>query len=115
VSDTQHLADENDFRLRVHEEGEHTVVVLGGDVDLESGAELADGIGSAAARARNLVIDVRRVTFMDSTGIKAILAASEHVEIVVRGPGAAVRRLLQLTGADQVVGIEGEAPEPAGG
>lgn len=108
------VTHENAFRMRVHVDGDETVVVLGGDVDLASGGELEDGIRGAAAHGHRLVFDLRRVTFMDSTGIKVILAANERAEVVMRAPGPVVRKLLELTGIDQVVAIEDETPEPAG-
>ena len=85
-------------------EGEVTVVALEGEIDLASVPEIEDRI--AAAERENpdqLVIDVRGITFMDSSGLRVLLAAHHRAReagrefALVRG-SEAVDRLLKVTG-----------------
>jgi anti-anti-sigma factor len=70
---------------------------------------------TGASAARMVVIDLAAVTFMDSGGISALVrgARAANVEgttVEVRNAQAMVRRLLQLTGVDQLVDV---TPRPA--
>ncbi len=65
-----------------------------------------------------LVLDLRRVEFIDSTGLRALIAADERARsdgrrlAVVRGPDA-VERLLAVTQLDQRLDIV-EDPDSIG-
>jgi anti-anti-sigma factor len=77
------------------------VVVLSGELDLAAAPRLAarfDDTGSAEA----LVLDFRRVTFIDSAVLKELLRAraelaERNVPFVLAGVAPPVRRLLDLT------------------
>ncbi|WP_433058411.1 STAS domain-containing protein [Dactylosporangium sp. CS-033363] len=61
-------------------------------------------------RPRLLAIDLRRVPFMDSIGIGALVAANNKVRevgggIEVRSPSPFVHRLLQITGLTELFGL----------
>jgi anti-sigma B factor antagonist len=54
--------------------GSHQVVELSGDVDVACAAELRDNLlGLVNRGAPSLIIDLRGVTFIDSTGIGSLL------------------------------------------
>jgi stage II sporulation protein AA (anti-sigma F factor antagonist) len=59
-----------------------------------------------------VILDLRGVPFMDSTGLKVILIASRDLDgplAVIAGAGSAVARLLDLAGvADRVPRFETE-------
>jgi anti-anti-sigma factor len=61
-------------------------------------------------RRGELVVDLRDVTFMDSTGIRLLLFAREHARrcgaslVIVRGPDE-VMRVLELVGLDDQLDI----------
>ena len=64
------------------------------------------------------ILDLREVTFIDSTGLWALLGATQgrdRVEsLVLRAPAPAVRRLIELAALTERLAIEPEAPdEPA--
>jgi len=67
-------------------------------------------IGLELRPGGELVVDLRGVTFMDSTGIRLLLQAREHARrcraslLLVRGPGE-VMRVLELVGLDQQLAI----------
>lgn len=106
------------FRVEVQERGAGTVISLSGELDLASSPALEEAIDRVfASETKVVVIDLRRLEFMDSTGLSIIVKAQQTAEDrdvqlnVVNGP-AQVQRLLSLTGvADRVSLIE--APEDA--
>jgi len=86
-----------------------TVLGLGGEIDHQSVGGLTRALAPAeAAAGQGVVIDLSRVTFMDSSGVNALIAAFQAAEaaggwlrlVVVRG---AVLRTLQLVGLDTVI------------
>jgi anti-sigma B factor antagonist len=94
--------------------GRHTLV-LSGELDLVSSGALesmvlllcADGITGIA-------LDLSKLTFMDSTGLRAVLCVREVAEshgyefLLIPGPRN-IQRLFELTGLSQVLPFE----EPA--
>jgi len=81
------------------------VLEAGGELDLGSAARLAAAVGAAAQAARpRVVIDLSRLEFCDSTGLRALMGATREVEVrggrlvLVAPPGSPIERLLELTG-----------------
>ncbi len=89
----------------------HTLVSLAGECDLNTGRQLRDALTSEVSRgARRLILDLSGLTFMDSTGMQVLLGA--RTVLAVRGgililvsPQPAVARILELTGADQLIPV----------
>jgi anti-anti-sigma factor len=84
-----------------------TRVILAGELDIASSEELEKQLAATETDSpATLVLDLRRVEFIDSTGLRALIAADERARsedrrlVVVRGPGA-VERLLTVTQLDQ--------------
>jgi anti-sigma B factor antagonist len=84
-----------------------TRVVLIGELDIASTDELEKQLAAIEVDSPGtLVLDLRRVEFIDSTGLRALIAADERARstgrrlAVVRGPDA-VARLLTVTQLDQ--------------
>jgi anti-sigma B factor antagonist len=85
-------------------EDQSAVIALEGEIDL---ASVPDAEARIAAAERDdpaqLVIDLRRVTFMDSSGLRVLLAAHYRAEengrgfALVRG-SESVDRLVKVTG-----------------
>ena len=79
---------------------------VAGELDLTTRERFARTLAGAQSGAHLVVVDLRGLTFMDSAGVHAILAADGRARhgrrrlMVIPGP-AQVRRLLALTGADQ--------------
>lgn len=84
------------------------VVSVGGEIDLGSAGELSDYLVDAMQQTGpDLVLDLSDVTFMDSTGLKVFLATHRRLQLVggrlaLAGPGRPVRRVLTVTGLDQM-------------
>lgn len=89
------------------------VLHLRGDLDLASVDELQaavrgalDGHGGA-----NLVLDLRELRFVDSSGVRVVLdLRGERLaaggRLVLRAAGPAVRRVLSLMALDQLLELE---------
>jgi anti-anti-sigma factor len=83
------------------------LVTVAGEIDLETAAELGDqALAALQDLSVHLVLDLGGVTFMDSTGLKVLLAAAHRADLaggslVLVAPTRAVRRILALTGLDQ--------------
>ena len=101
------------FRLEVRDEGRATVISLSGELDLASSPALQEELErAAAAETPMLIIDLRELDFMDSTGLSVLVRAHQRIEergrqlAMVRGPQQ-VQRLLSLTGvADRLTLVD---------
>jgi anti-sigma B factor antagonist len=95
-------------------------VHLSGELDLVGAPELARTLRNAQRQARLVVLDMRELTFMDSSGVHVIVAASKNARlagrrlVVLRGPR-------NVDGAFTLTGTSGELetydldpPEPPG-
>jgi anti-anti-sigma factor len=89
---------------------------LEGELDLASAERLEDALrGAEAGRPELLVIDLRGLAFIDSSGLRLLLMAGERARkdgrrlIVVRGPSE-VDRIFEITGADQQLELVSEPP-----
>lgn len=101
------------LRIGTRHEGDWTVVAFAGDLDLagmKTADEALDGaIGDGGA---GVLIDLTGVTFMGSEGIRLLLRAQEAGEgagrpvRILAGEGAA-RRLIELVGLSERLGIDG--------
>jgi anti-anti-sigma factor len=101
--------------LRVDVQNEHdaTIVAVSGELDLASSPELDAVLERAGDYGAGLVlVDLRGLEFMDSTGLSVLVKAHQRAEDagtrfgLVNGP-AQVRRLLSLTGiGDRVTVVE---------
>jgi anti-sigma B factor antagonist len=77
-----------------------------GELDLDTAPQLEEALAGARAKGdRRLVLDMRRLTFMDSTGLRLVIrwdtaAREEGFEFaIVPGPEV-VQRVITLTGMD---------------
>lgn len=92
----------------------HTLV-LSGELDIASGPELDRTINQLLLNGSTaLVIDLRKLRFIDSTGIKSVLEASrlceEHGQEFRLIPGPKnVQRIFQVTGLDRTLPFVGSS------
>jgi anti-anti-sigma factor len=94
------------FAIRLEDSGDQLRIALEGELDIAT-TPTADAEVRRAEEsgARLIVLDLRGLTFMDSTGLRLLVSADarardgEHRLAIVRGP-AEVQRVLELTGLD---------------
>ncbi|MET8413376.1 STAS domain-containing protein [Streptomyces sp. NPDC005195] len=85
------------------------VLALRGEIDFTTGTEVQRALlgpdGEAAART---VVELSQVTFMDSSGINALIGA-HHAATALRGwvrlaaPSPSILRVLRIVGLDTVI------------
>lgn len=95
---------QSQFNVNVRKEGAAAVVAVVGELDLASGPELESQLDQLTPPDTQLVVvDLRQLDFMDSTGLSIIVRAHQRLagegcEMgLVRG-SQQVQRLLDLTG-----------------
>jgi anti-sigma B factor antagonist len=98
------MADVNPLTVSDERVGDDARVVLAGELDIGSSPEVEKVLQRVEAGGpANLTIDLRGLTFMDSTGLRMLVAADKRARDqartlrIIRGP-APVQRILDLTG-----------------
>ena len=93
-------------------------LALAGEFDLSNAAQIEDALKQIEDdRPALLVLDLRELTFMDSTGLRVMVAADARARdearrlAVVQGPES-VHRVFRITGLDDHLEIV-ETPEAA--
>lgn len=81
--------------FQVAQDATGTVLMLGGEIDAAAVDELRRCLTAGVT-----VVDMREVTFLDSSGLGVLLAASRRrtSPLRLRAPSPRVERLLQLSG-----------------
>ncbi|HYD11028.1 MAG TPA: STAS domain-containing protein [Acidimicrobiales bacterium] len=88
--------------------GDRAVLTVTGEIDIRSAPELREQLQVCATEGVSEVeIDLRTVTFLDSTALSVMVGAHKRLArdggaLEVRTAGGAVRRVLEVTGLDRV-------------
>ena len=92
------------FALTIARNGSHTVVSLRGELDIAAEGELAAGLGLVLAPPTQvLTVDLRELSFLDSTGLRALVQLRTRCEahgcrlLLIPG-GPTVRRAFDVSG-----------------
>lgn len=117
-------AGHGDFALALERDGsEKAVLVLAGELDLYRARAIEDALAEAIGpklgrdRVRHLAVDLRSVTFIDSTTLLLLLGASrrQHAEgghlLVLVGPQTPMT-VFEATGFDRLLAIRRLHDEP---
>lgn len=94
------------------------VVGVGGELDISTAPVLSEALEPAVERGGVVTLDVRDLAFMDSSGLRLLIEAARRLEgrgkLVLRSPGATVRRVLEVSGViGQLPTLEVEGGDPA--
>jgi anti-sigma B factor antagonist len=100
-SDQREIAD-GTLEVRTTKDGETYVISLCGELDLANAGTAEAALEASLQQERHVVIDMRELEFIDSTGIALLVAAlgrDGEAEIsFVPSTSQAVKRVLELTG-----------------
>ena len=106
------------YSIRVDSHGGMTTISLGGEIDVAAGrsvrAAVADSI-LVDPRPDRLVIDLTDTTFMDSTGLNALVLARHAARFVgavlevTSGPPT-VMRVLEISGLQRFLNVRSPPP-----
>jgi anti-anti-sigma factor len=97
-----------EFEVTVSTEGGVRVVAVTGELDLDTMGELNEALGTDAGLVATTVIDLRGLTFIDSSGVSGVLTAARRAHdagarlVCVPGPPQ-IRRVFEMTGIDTVL------------
>jgi anti-anti-sigma factor len=96
-----------EFELTVRSDDGVRVVAVSGELDIDTMSELNAAL-AVDDGVPTTVIDLRGLTFIDSSGVSGVMAAARRARdagarvVCVPGP-APVQRVFQLTGVDTVL------------
>jgi anti-sigma B factor antagonist len=112
---------QNHFRVEVRSEGRASVITVSGELDLASSAALEEElVRLAESDSEQVILDLRGLEFMDSTGLSTVVKAHQRAQEagqrfgLVRGPQQ-VQRLLSLTGVAERLPFADTPEELLGG
>jgi anti-sigma B factor antagonist len=101
------------------ERGDGYVVELSGELDISSAASVESRLMELEKRApQQLYLDLRKVSFIDSTGLSMIINADGRARkdgrrlVIVSGDGVP-RRILRTVGLEDRLDVHSEMPESA--
>jgi anti-sigma B factor antagonist len=92
---------------------------VSGELDNATAPQLDHALGRAQADAVLVILDLRELEFMDSSGVHLIVAASDRARqaggrlVVVRGPGQ-VERIFALVGLERQLELVDHLPVAPG-
>jgi anti-sigma B factor antagonist len=111
-SDALHMPEAPTLQIEVKPDLDRMLVCPAGEVDLATAdtleSRIVDVLHNGCAR---VVVDLRAVTFIDSSGIRALLNAHQRaresgrpISIILGGP--AIRRTLEIVGVTDYLELE---------
>ena len=96
-----------EFAMSVDERGGRVYVTLRGELDIATAPELEQLVNERLDGGQEVVVDLRGLDFMDSSGIRVLVAAHARAGrtgtrvIVVRpAPSSAVAKIVEVSGLD---------------
>jgi anti-sigma B factor antagonist len=86
-------------------------VAVAGEIDVETAPRLRDALVEAVADGEQVVVELSSVTFMDSTGLAALVVArrvaeARGVRLRLRGVPPPVMSLITATGGHDLLSVE---------
>jgi|RhiMethySRZTD1v2_1073278.scaffolds.fasta_scaffold26006_2 anti-anti-sigma factor len=104
------------FEVASADSGQWCRLTVGGDVDVDTAPRLRQAVADALVRGRrHVAVDMSHVSFLDSTGLTALLTARQDAiaaggSLQLSGASAAVVRLLEIASLTDLVDAGGEGP-----
>jgi anti-sigma B factor antagonist len=101
------LPQRPEFEVSVSTEAGVRVVAVSGELDLDTMGELNDALAVENGLATT-VVDLRGLTFIDSSGVSGVMAAARRARdvggrlVCIPGP-TQIQRVFVLTGVDTVL------------
>ena len=106
-----------ELALTSRTDGDFEIIEVGGEIDVHTAPRLRETIVAAVdAGHTRLIVDVRKVDFLDSTGLGVLVGALKRV----RADGGSldivctqerILKIFQITGLDKVFGLHASVDE----
>ena len=107
------------FAIDVDELEDRVVVVPRGELDMASAPELEQTLVPRIQAGEWLILDLRSLDFIDSSGLRVVVGAHRAAEerdgrfTCVRGtPGSTVHRIVEIAGIDGVIEMVDDPAQP---
>jgi anti-anti-sigma factor len=97
-----------EFEVTVSTDDGVRVVAVSGELDLDTMGELNEALAADNGLQATTVVDLRGLTFIDSSGVSGVLSAARRARDagarLVCVPGSPqIRRVFQMTGVDTAI------------
>jgi anti-anti-sigma factor len=101
---------ERDSTFRLEHLGPGGCFKLSGEVDMTVSDHLVELLRQSLDGARDIVLDLSELMFLDSGGIHALIRVSRLLDgrgrLIIQSPSGVVARVLEIVGADGFPNIE---------
>jgi anti-sigma B factor antagonist len=89
-----------DWDIEIVDDGTTLLVMPHGELDVHTAPNLSRALERCTSDHKVLIVDVTGISFIDSTGLKTLVAARERVRerLLLAGANPVLDRLLELTG-----------------
>jgi anti-sigma B factor antagonist len=110
--DVEEQAVQPDLSVSTERDGDRAIISVAGELDAHSAPALDDEIARLVGDAvHNIVLDLAATSFLDSFGLRALLAAQRDVgdkggRLSLRNPSKPVQRLLDIAGLSEQFVVE---------
>ena len=97
-----------ELQLQESDDGAVIHIVLSGELDLTNARELELRLDEAAPAQARLVVDLSRVSFIDSAALHVLFKLARmrgHDLVIVVEPTAQIARTLAIAGLDRAVAV----------
>ena len=102
--------DPTGFSISTSDRDGRAVVVIRGELDLATAPDLEATLSERLDAGQDVIVDLRELAFLDSTGLRVLVAAHARVEgeeqsfLIVRPPpGATIEKILAISGVERVL------------
>ena len=109
------------FAIELQDADGRTVVVPSGELDMASAPELEQAVMPRLQGGGHVVLDLRSLDFIDSSGLRVVVGAHRAAEehggrfTCVRGaPRSTVHRIVEIAGLDGVIEMVDDPAEASG-
>jgi anti-sigma B factor antagonist len=94
------------------------VVSVSGEVDLVTAEQLRHTLEEVIERSSDVVVDLARLSFIDSSGLSALVDAHRRAReaggtLTIRNPTSMLRRLLEITHLETLLVVDSAPPATA--
>jgi anti-anti-sigma factor len=107
------------FAIDIDERDDRVVVTPRGELDMATAPELEQAVMSRLQDGRWVVLDLRSLDFIDSSGLRVVVGAHRSADerdgrfTCVRGaPGSTVHRIVEIAGIDGVIEMVDDPGQP---
>src|SRR3954452_20265538 len=106
------------FAIEIEQRAGRTILILSGELDLATVGELEDALTQRIEAGEDLVVDLRSLQFMDSSGVRALVAGHAAAQngdrslVIGRAKrDSEVDRVIDVSGIVTARGMVDEPPE----